>query len=377
MIKRLLASKITSTSKSILLIGPRQSGKSTLLKSLQPNKTINLSNEADFLRISRDPDLFASLVQGHRIVFVDEVQRIPQLLNTIQSILDDSKKIIFYLSGSSARKLKRGQANLLPGRILMYNMAGLSLRELDYVVDLPKALSIGFLPEPYLESNKELAEKILTTYSQVYLREEIQAEALTRNLQGFIRFLNTMSEVSGNILDFSKVSTKAKVARSSIVRFIEILEDTLIGSRIEVFNLATAADTIKHPKFYFFDVGVLNGLLENFAVSQDRIGMLFEHLVYSQLKNSAYALDIKLEVFYFRTRHGIEVDFIIRWKNKIYAIEAKAGEVTHSDLSGLKSFREYYPKVEQCYVVSTKESKRTLDGITICGLPQLFKELEM
>lgn len=259
----------------------------------------------------------------------------------------------------------------------MYNMGGLCLKELGYKINLQKALSVGFLPEPYLEKDKELAEKILETYSQVYLREEIQAEALTRNLRGFIRFLNTMAEVSGDILDFSKISTKAKVSRSSIVRFIEILEDTLIGSKIEVFDLATTANTIKHPKFYFFDVGVLNGLLENFLVSQDRIGLLFEHLIYSQLKNSAYALDTKLEVFYFRTRHGVEVDFVIRWKGKIYAIEVKTGAVIKSDLTNLKAFREYYPKVEKCYVVSTKESKRTLDNIIICGVPQLFKDLGM
>lgn len=377
MIKRILMNKIAESPKSVLLVGPRQSGKSTLLRSLTPAKIINLADEGEFLKVISDPDYFISSIQGHQVVFVDEVQRVPQLLNTIQSILDESKKIVFYLSGSSARKLRRGQANLLPGRILMYNLGGLCLRELNYSLDIEKALSVGFLPEPYLENKKELAEKVLETYSQVYLREEIQAEALTRNMQGFVRFLNTMAEMSGDILDFSKISTKSKVSRSSIVRFIEILEDTLIGSRVEVFLAAEAADTIKHPKFYFFDGGVLNGLLGNFLVSPDRVGKLMEHLIYSQLKNSAYALDKKLDIYFFRTRHGTEIDFIIRWQNKVYAIEVKSGEVTKADLAGLKAFKNYFPTVEKCYVVSPKESKRILDDITVCSVTELFKDLEM
>lgn len=376
MVKRLLLEKLRKSPKSILLVGPRQVGKSTLLKLLKPEKIINLSNEAEFIKISSDLEMFESLVKDKKTVLVDEVQRIPGLLNTIQSLIDDSK-IIFFLSGSSARKLRRGQANLLPGRIFMYSMGGLSLKELNYEIDVSKALSVGFLPEPYLEKNKNVAEKLLESYSQAYLKEEVQAEALTRNLQGFIRFLNVMAESSSRILDFSKISTKSKVSRTSIIRFVEILEDTLIGSRVEVFDLAEGADVIKHPKFYFFDPGVLNGLLVNFVVSKDRIGSLFEHLIFSQLKNSAQALDQKLEVFYFRTRHDVEVDFIIRWKNKIYAIEAKANIVSKTDLSGLKKFKEYYPQVSQCFVVSPKETNRIQDGLVICGVPELFKQLRM
>ncbi len=376
MIKRLLFEKLRKSPKSVLLVGPRQVGKSTLLKLLKPEKIINLSNEAEFIKISSDLEMFESLVEGKKTVLVDEVQRIPGLLNTIQSLIDDSK-IIFFLSGSSARKLRRGQANLLPGRVFMFSMGGLSLKELNYEIDVAKALSVGFLPEPYLEKNKSIAEKLLESYSQAYLKEEVQAEALTRNLQGFIRFLNVMAESSGRILDFSKISSKSKVSRSSIIRFVEILEDTLVGSRVEVFSLAEGADVIKHPKFYFFDPGVLNGLLGNFVVSKDRIGSLLEHLIFSQLKNSAQALDQKLEVFYFRTRHDVEVDFVIHWKKKIFAIEVKSNSVSKSDLSGLKKFKEYYPKVSQCFVVSPKEKSRNQDGIVICGISELFKQLGM
>lgn len=375
-IKRQLFNELQKTKKSVLLIGPRQSGKSTLIKKLKPQKIINLADESEFVRIASDPDLFKSIVLGCQNVFVDEVQRIPSLLNTIQVLIDDHQ-ILFYLSGSSARKLKRGQANLLPGRLFTYNISGLAMRELNYEVDFSKALSLGFLPEPYTETDIRSAQKLLESYSTTYLKEEIQAEALTRNLLGFMRFLNVLAEKSGQILDFTKISNQSKVSRTSVVRFIEIIEDTLIGSRLEVFALANEADIIKHPKFYFFDPGVLNGLMNNFIVSKDRIGNLFEHLIYAQLKNSAMALDMNIKITYFRTRNDVEVDFVIEWKNKVYAIEAKAGEVHKSDLTSLKIFRDYYPKVEKCFIVSLKEKKRIIDNIIICSVADLLRELKM
>ncbi len=374
-IKRTLQATLVRMKKSVLLLGPRQTGKSTLIKKLSPEIIINLADEALFLRISSDPDYFFSVIKNKKTVFVDEIQRIPSLLNSIQKLIDD-EKIKFFLSGSSARKLKRGQANLLPGRILKYELSGLSLKELEYPENLTKGLSYGFLPEPYLEEDRKLCEKLLSTYAQVYLKEEIQSEALTRNLPGFIRFLNTMAQNSGRILDFSKISTKSKVSRTSIIRFIEILEDTLIGNRVESFLEAEDADIIKHSKFYFFDPGVLNGLLNNFNISEDRIGNLFEHLVYAQLVNSAKAADLNLEIFYFRTRNDVEVDFILKLNGNYYAVEVKSGEVTKNDIKSLKKFEAYFPTVKQSYVVSLKEKqKRSLDNITVCNLSDLLKDL--
>jgi len=380
MVQRLLAQSIKETSKSVLLLGPRQTGKSTLLSSLRPDLTINLARENEFLRYSSDIDLFSNQIEGSnaKLIFVDEIQRIPGLLNTVQAIIDESKgrqSIRFLLSGSSARKLRRGQANLLPGRVLSYQMGGLCLRELNYSVDTARALKLGFLPEPYLESKFSEAEKLLSSYSATYLREEIQAEALSRNIQGFARFLTTMAAVAGQIVDFSKIANRAKVPRSSCVRFTEILEDTLIAERVMVFEGAEEADTIRHPKLYFFDVGVLNGLLDNFSVSADRIGLLFEHLVYSQIRNSALAHDQPVSIQYFRTRHGVEVDFIVTIGRKVWAIEAKAGEAHESDLTGLKAFRDYYPQVHQCVLVSPREKRRKKDGILICDWVSMIQEM--
>lgn len=262
----------------------------------------------------------------------------------------------------------------------MFELAGLCARELDYHLDLNKALAFGTLPEPYLESNRADCAKLLRTYSATYLKEEIQAEALARCIPGFARFLSTAAELSGQICDFSKIATKSKVSRSSCIRFMEILEDTLIAQRVTVFDRAEEADVIRHPKLYFFDAGVLNGLLGSFEISQDRMGALFEHFIYSQLRNSALALDEPIEIQYFRTRHGLEVDFIVKLRGKIWAIEVKSGEIQQGDLDGLLAFRKYYPKVHRCIAVGMREVKnrnRSQNGILICSWENMLQAMDL
>lgn len=379
MIVRNLSKIIQSTKKSILLLGPRQVGKSTLLKSLKPDVTINLSLESEFLLHSANPDHLVSLIKGNKFqtVFIDEIQRLPSLLNTIQAIIDDWEDAPrFFLSGSSARKLKRGQANLLPGRIFVYYLSGLSACELDFQLDINRALCIGFLPEPYLNDDKKFSTKLLRNYAGTYLVEEIQSEALTRNIQGFARFLETIAKWTGRVIDFSKMSVQAKVSRSTCIRYVEILEDTLIAQRIWNFD-ETEADIIRHPKLYFFDLGVLNGLMGNFITSPDRIGILFEHLVFNQIRNSSLTNDEDCKIYFFRTKNGLEVDFIVKSNGKIYAIEVKSGEIHSSDENSLNAFKNYYPDVHRCILVSPKEKYRRLNKkILICGVSDMLKELE-
>jgi predicted AAA+ superfamily ATPase len=249
--------------------------------------------------------------------------------------------------------------------------------QIRFLLDYGRALKYGFLPEPFFEKNKSDCEKLLESYASTYLKEEIQAEALARDIQGFARFLLTLASVSGQILDFSKLSSRAKVSRTSCVRFVEILEDTLIAQKVTSFEGAKSADTIRHSKFYFFDVGVLNGLLNNFTASADRSGLLFEHLIYSQIRNSALAHDLPFEIQFFRTRHGIEVDFIVKLRGKIWAIEVRSGDIRSQDLKGLKAFQEYFPAVHQCILVTPKEKKRKKDGILICDWMSMLKELDL
>jgi len=378
MISRLLKTQILESPKSVLLLGPRQVGKSTLIQDLKPDLLINLSDDKTFLDFKSNPKELHERLEGQsfKTIFIDEIQRHPPLLGTIQAILDaepPKKRTKFYLSGSSARKLRRGQANLLPGRVFSYELGPLCAAELGYKLDVLRALRFGCLPEAYLETEK-VAEKLLTTYSGIYLKEEIQAEALTRNLDGFSRFLMVAAESSGEILDYSKIGKQARIERKNCSRFYEILEDTLIGQRLEVYE-DTKADIRKRPKFYFFDPGVLNGLLENFSASGDRKGMLFENLVVSQVLASAKAHDQKVELSYFRTRGGYEVDLIISTQSQLYAVEIKSGRVTDNDVRKLEQFTQYKKEVSGLFIVSLDDVPRKIREVRILSLSLFLKAI--
>lgn len=366
---------LQDSQKSVLLLGPRQTGKSTLLKSLAPELAINLSDEAEYFRHQANPALLRQMIAAQKPdnVFIDEIQRLPGLLNTVQAIIDDAENPPrFYLSGSSARKLRRGHANLLPGRLFVFYLGGLSPSELGYRLDEDRALSYGLLPEPYLNRDAAFSAKLLTDYAATYLAEEIQAEALTRNIGGFARFLTELAHRAGKIIDLTKLAQAAKLRRSSVIGFLEILEDTLIAERVGCFT-ETAADTVKHPRIYFFDNGVLAGLTGQFNPAGEQRGVMAEHLVYTCLRNAAKCRDTKLAIWYFRTRGGLEVDFVVRLAGKTYAIEVKAGEVTESDLSSLRQFSRYYPSVERSFAVAPNETLREISGITICGINDLVR----
>lgn len=373
---RLLSNKIKKSTKSVLLIGPRQTGKSTLIKNLNPDLFINFANEKDFLRFNSDPDLLENLLaaQKYKKVFIDEIQRIPKILNTIQHIIDNSRNAPkFFLTGSSARKLKRGQANLLPGRLFSYEISGFSAKEFDFRLNVEKALKYGTLPENYLLNSVDDIEKNLEMYAANYLTEEIKAEALTRNIDGFARFINECAARNSQIIDYTKIAQQTKVSRTSIIRFFELLEDTLIGQRLNCYEI-DGIDTLKHPKFYFFDVGVVNGLLNNYLASKDRIGVLFEALVYSQIRNTTLSLDKKVQIFYFRTRHGLEVDFVIVFGNKKIAIEVKSGSVNSEDTASLELLKKYDNTIDQLFCVSlTEKTSRKIKNVFVCNLNEFLR----
>ncbi len=378
MISRLIQGPLLKSPKSVLLLGPRQVGKSTLIFNLKPNLLINLADDKTFLDFKSNPnELYERIGEGQpKTVFIDEIQRHPLLLNTIQSISDVQTKmhpIKFYLTGSSARKLKRGQANLLPGRIFSFELGPLCAAELNYQLDVARALKYGCLPEAYLSKENAFVEKLLSTYSAVYLKEEIQAEALTRNLDGFSRFILTAAETSGQSLDFSKLAKTARIERKNCARFYEILEDTMIGYRLEVFDRLDA-DIKKHPKFYFFDTGVLNGLLENFTASGDRKGLLFETLVISQIQASAKARDKRVRLSYFRTRAGLEVDLIVELGKKIYAAEIKSGQVRQGDTKTLETFkRDYGQDFDSFFAITTDSTSRQIGNVRVVNLASFLK----
>lgn len=345
---RALRQKLLGSAKSVLLLGPRQVGKSTLISSLKPDLTLNLADEMIFLRYSSDPGQFAFDIENHngKIIFIDEIQRLPSLLNTLQVFIDRNKKLKFFLTGSSARKLRRGQANLLPGRIFNFSLGPIAACELSYRLDTTKTLELGSLPEVYLALSRSDAEKALSSYSALYLKEEIKAEALVRNLGSFARFFQETSLCAGEFVDFTKLAKKSKISRHAIPRYFEILEDTMIGYRLYPFDgIEHKIDLIKHPKFYFFDNGVFNGLLGNFRASADRIGRLSEQLIFSQLLCSSWTLDKPIKISTFRERSGLEVDFLIQIDGDFFAIEVKTSDSINSDdLNGFQFLQKNFGK---------------------------------
>jgi len=381
MYDRLLGPLLAASKKSILLLGPRQTGKSTLIASLSPDVTINLAHEATFLEFLGNPSELEQRLRPYRgptTVFIDEVQRLPSLLNTVQVLLDRKPNPFkFYLTGSSARKLRRGQANLLPGRIHAYRLGPLACGELGDEVDLRKALAFGTLPGIWDEEDDKTREKTLRSYAATYLREEVQAENLARNLEGFARFLNAAAQWSGRFLDLSKLASAAQVPRQSAVRFFEVLEDCLLVRRAESFAKSPSRRLVQHPKSFFFDGGVLNGLLGNFQVSADRIGSAFEHLIFNQLLHEADARDQDIRVSAYRTEHGAEVDLILERGTDTWALEVKASTTVRTgDLGGLRSFREYHGKKHRSWVLYFGTVRKELNGVEVWpwreGLRELF-----
>ncbi|MBI2340181.1 MAG: ATP-binding protein [Deltaproteobacteria bacterium] len=378
-IQRGLAKILGSGKKSFLLLGPRQTGKSTLISRLKPDLTVNLADETTYLEFARNPSELKERLAGRpvRTVFIDEIQRLPSLLNTLQDILDhQGASLRFFLTGSSARKLKRGGANLLPGRIHSYHLGPLASSELDYSLNLLQSLATGTLPGIYTENSRQEQIKTLRTYAATYLKEEIQAEALTRNLEGFSRFLFVAAQGAGHFLDLNSLASEAHVPRQSAVRYFEILEDTLVVQRCLPFSSNRKKRLVKHPKFYFFDTGVLNALLGSFEVSEDRKGLLFEHLFFNQLVAGAAGQDADIGIYTYRTEHGAEVDFIVENGRKIWALEVKASKnVGRNDLTGLKNFSLFLKKPCRCMVAYWGDVVRVVDGVTIMPWQQVLKEM--
>lgn len=367
--------------KSLLLLGPRQTGKSTLMGALSPTITINFAHEPtylDFLRDARLLEARLNALPGRPTVFIDEVQRIPSILNTIQYLLDSPKnRYRFILTGSSARKLKRGNANLLPGRVHVYHLGPLAGEEIPPDADLASLLSTGTLPGIVCDSDLATRQKTLRSYAGTYLKEEIQAENLTRNIEGFARFLAVAAEYSGKHADFAKMASLAQVPRASAMRFFEVLEDSLIAYRVEAFALSSFRRLIQHPRYSFFDVGVLNGLLGNFSVSDDRKGGLFEQFIVGQIRHMAQHLDRDVRLSTYRTEHGAEVDLIVEEKARVSAVEIKCTRTIRSgDLEGLKSFKQYFGKPHRPMVLYAGDHPLKFGPVNVWpwkeGLTHLF-----
>jgi len=325
--------------KSFFLFGPRATGKSTLIRQqlLEKATIIDLLDSRLFLRLSSAPHELEALIKPHgrKIVVLDEIQRIPELLNEVHRLIENTT-IRFLLTGSSARKLRRGKANLLAGRVWEARLHPLTWKELSGF-DLERYLRYGGLPTVYLSN---YPDEELDAYVNTYLREEIQAEGHVRKLPPFSRFLQAIALANCEIINFTKLANDCQVPPSTVTEYVGLLEDTLVGFLLPAWTHSKKRKAIKAGKFYFFDPGITHTLAgtQLFDRNSHLYGKSFEQFIGMEIRAYLNYKRIKLPLTYWRSTHGHEVDFLIGEKT---AIEVKATKrITNRDSKGLKYLSE-------------------------------------
>jgi uncharacterized protein len=369
MYKRALDLREIIKHKSLFLFGPRQTGKSTLVRQSFPNAAYYDLLEADtFRELSARPEyLRQTLSPQQSLVIVDEVQKLPALLNEIQLMIDRNKDLRFILTGSSARKLKRGAANLLGGRAWICRLHPLVSAEIGEPRLLDR-LNRGSLPA-VIDSDRY--EEDLKAYVGTYLREEIQAEALIRSIENFSRFLEIAGLTSGEQINFTAVASDAGVPPRTVREHYQILEDTLIGHQLPAYQKTSKRKPVATAKFFLFDVGVANTLKRIPAVEErsDAYGRALEHLIFLELRSYLDYHRLDHDLTYWRSRSQFEVDFLV---GDQIGIEVKSKvRVSSRDYKGLHALSEEVPLKRKIVICGEKLLRRDDDGTEIMP-PTLF-----
>ena len=314
---------------SFFLMGPRGSGKSTWLRATFPDRhVIDLLAEETYQRLLASPGLFADelrALKADRWVIVDEVQRLPSLLNEVHRFIEE-KRLRFVLCGSSARKLKRANVNLLAGRALHRSMHPFVPEELGADFDLNEALRFGLLPIVWDSSAKD---DTLAAYARLYFKEEIQAEALVRNLPGFARFLPLAALFHGQTVNVTNIAREAGVARTTVAGYLDILEEKLLCFRLPVYEAKLRVRERKLPKWYWCDPGIVRAMKRTSGgVAPEERGALFEGMVAQLLRAYKDYRVLYDDLYYWATSGSstTEVDFLLVRGSELIAVEAKSGK---------------------------------------------------
>ena len=353
---------------SFFLFGPRGTGKSTLLKAEFPNALlVDLLDPDTYRTYVGHPEQLRALVDGNpgisRLV-IDEIQKVPALLDVVHQLVEDKSRrpLQFMLTGSSSRKLRRAGVDLLAGRVLLKTLHPFLAAELGSRFNQELSLRVGLLP---LVLAAEGPEETLRSYVSLYLREEVQAEGLVRNVGSFSRFLEAMSFSHASLLNASEVARECQVGRKAVEGFVEILEDLLLGFRLQVFTRKAKRHLVQHPKFYYMDAGIFHALRPKGPLDAPETiaGAALEGMVAQQLRAwIAYGHEDR-QLFFWRTKSGVEVDFIIYGQNTFLAIEVKSSRrVSAKDVRPLQTFLEDYPQARACLLYGGRD-RLLLEGI--------------
>ena len=339
---------------SFFLFGPRGTGKSAWTQRQYPDAVrVDLLHPATLQRFRARPERLFEVVRAEpagRVIVIDEVQRVPELLSATHALIEEGQDRRFVLTGSSARKLRRSGVDLMAGRAVVRTMHPFMAAELGDGFDLPTALLRGMLP---LVLGAADPLDTLQGYLEVYVREEVQMEGLVRNLDGFSRFLETVCFSHGQLLNVSTIARDSAVSRKAVEGYLSVIEDLLLSFRLPVFRKRAARATVAHDKFYLFDCGVF----------QQIAGAALEGLVAQHLRAWLAYRNGGERLYYWRTRAGSEVDFIIYGQDWFIAIEVKhSATVRRSDLRALRSFHDDYPEAQRLLLYLGDEQLH-IDGV--------------
>ncbi len=369
----------TPPQQHFFLFGPRGTGKSTFLKVTYPDAyTIDLLQPDTLRRYQARPELLIEQVRGNpsaSVIIVDEIQKVPKLLDAVHKLIEEKSGQQFILTGSSARKLKRSGTDLLAGRALLKHMHPFLLNEGKGHVNFDAALESGLLP---LVALVEDPVETLKTYVALYIREEVQYEGLVRNIGNFSRFLEAISFSHASLLNISNVARECEVERKVVENYISILEDILLATRLKVFSKRAQRAVVSHPKFYLFDVGVFKALRPKGPLDspQEIDGAALEGLVYQRRRSWNSYQNNPYDLFFWRSRGGVEVDFILYGEQGILAIEVKnTARIRPSDLKPLIEFKKDYP-MSKTVLLYRGEERLLRSGILCLPCDEFLSSLD-
>ena len=364
--------------RSCFVFGPRGTGKSTWLRKRIPDALfVDLLEPQLHRRLSARPERLRELLAGSpgkETVVIDEIQRVPDLLTVVHAVMEEPSPPRFVLTGSSARKLRRGGVDLLGGRAAHRTMHPFMAAELPEF-DLGRALRIGLLP---LVVGASDPADVLDGYASLYLDQEVRAEGLTRNIGAFTRFLEAVSFSHGAQLNVSAVARECEVERKVVAGYVGILDDLLLAFRLPVFRKRAKRATVTHEKLYVFDAGVFRSLRPKgpFDRPEEIDGQALEGLVAQHLRAWVAYSTHDVDLFFWRTRAGTEIDFVIYGETGLQAFEVKnAGKVHSTDLRALHAFREDYPEAESVVLYRGRERLR-IDGVWCLPVQDFLRRIQ-